>query len=124
MKPHSLNLMSEIRSVSLGVEASLEVVRGIILAIVHLQDPLSISSLRRSQTPHVVTLGLEPIQWLLGTLIALGKIPSAPEWMSTTLKVQARLGRHLFGTSGFAMVVLEVEPVTWHRKPFMYTAGW
>jgi len=61
------------------VEDSLKVVRGVILVIEHLQEPLSISSVRRSQTTHVVTLGLEPIQWLLGTLVALGKIAGAPE---------------------------------------------
>ena len=27
------------------------------------------------------------------------------------------------GTTGFIMGVSEVEPVTWHRKPFMYTAS-
>jgi len=115
--------MSEIRPTSLRLEASLKVVRGIILVIEHLQEPLSISFVRRSQTTHVVTLGLEPIQWLLSTLVALGKIPSAPEWISTTLKVQAGRGRYLLGTTGVAMGVLEVDPVTLHRKPFMYTAG-
>ena len=30
-------------------------------------------------------------------------------------------GRYLLGTSGLEMGVLEVEPVTLHRKPFMYT---
>ena len=43
--------------------------------------------------------------------------------MSTTLKVQAGLGRYLLGTTGVAMGVLEVEPVTLHRKPFMYTTS-
>jgi len=115
--------MSEICPTSLRLEASLEVVRGIILVIEHLQEPLSISSVRRSQTTHVVTLGLEPIQRLLSTLVALGKIPSAPEWMSTTLKVQAGRGHYLLGTTGVAMGVLEVDPVTLHRKPFMNTAS-
>jgi len=115
--------MSEIRPTSLRLEASLEVVRGVILVIEHLQEPLSISFVRWSQTTHVVTLGLEPIQWLLGTLVALGKIPSAPRWISTTLRMQAGLGLYLFGTSGFIMEVSEVEPVTLHRKPFMYTAS-
>ena len=93
------------------------------MAIVHLQEPLSISSIWRSQTTHVVALGLEPIHWLLGTLVALGKIASAPEWVSTTSRAQAGLGRYLFGTSGFIRLLVEVEPVTLHRKPFMYTAG-
>jgi len=123
VKPHSLNLMSEMRPKSLTVDDSLEVVRGIILAIERLQEPLSISSVRQSQTTHVVTLSLEPIQRLLSTLVALGKIPGAPEWMSTTSRVQAGLGPYLFGTSGFIMVLVEVEPVTLHRKPFMYTAS-
>ena len=86
MKPHSLNLMSEMRPKSLTVDDSLEVVRGIILAIERLQEPLSISSVRQSQTTHVVTLSLEPIQRLLSTLVALGKIASTPKWMNTTLK--------------------------------------
>ena len=44
--------------------------------------------------------------------------------MSTTPKVQAGLRLYLLGTTGFAMGVLEVEPVTLHRKLFMNTANW
>jgi len=115
VKPHSLNLMSEKHPASLRVEASLEIVRGIILVIEHLQEPLSISFVWQSQTTHVVALSLEPIQWLLGTLVTFGKITGAPEWVSATSKVQAGLGRYLFGTSGFIRVLVEVEPVILHR---------
>lgn len=43
--------------------------------------------------------------------------------MSTMIKKQAGFRRYLLGTSGFIIGVLEVEPVTSHRKPFMNTAN-
>jgi len=43
--------------------------------------------------------------------------------MSMRFKESGRLGRYLLGTTGVMTGVLEVAPVTLHRKPFMYTAS-
>ena len=66
------------RPLSLAVQGSLEVVGGIILIVEHLKEALSILPGWRSKSAHVVTLGLEPVHWLLSALVTLGKITSAP----------------------------------------------
>jgi hypothetical protein len=105
------------------VEGLLHVGRGVILVIEHLREALRVPQIWWSQSTHVVTLLLEPVQWLLSTLVALGIIPGAPKRMSMTLQEQEGLGRYLTGTTGFMMGTLDVEPVTLHRKPFMNTAS-
>ena len=72
--------------ISVEAQGLLEVVGGIVLVVEHLREPVSVSSSRWSKGAYVVTLGLEPVQWLLSALVALGKIASAPRWMSMTLE--------------------------------------
>ena len=71
-----------------------------------------------SAAAHVVTFGLEPVRWLLSTLVALGNIARAPKRMNMRSKEREGLGRYLLGTPGFTTRVLKV---TVYHKSFMYT---